>query len=219
MMVYLGDFCKPSVTVAMINKMRAAIDGEIEATFAFMNEGATYQDFANRIKNKLIPFCQQRPLILSRQLASRFDLGNVIHLTVSTKVFHDGSVFDVPASMNDIPLTEGNFDGYCFSGRAFRLNSGSSNFHWQLVIGYSNGGFETRIFHQSDISFWPDLLGNNIVSLALLPVVAPGAGIEETVVGEYEDASFYNLYGQCLKRPADGQVMILKGKKILRMRQ
>lgn len=219
MMVYLGDFCKPSVTVPRINDMRAAIEDEIEATFAFMNEGATYQDFANRIENKLIPFCQQRPLILSQQLASRFDLGNVIPLTVSTKVYHDGSVYDVPASMNDICLTEGNFDGYCFSGRAFRVNSGNSNFHWQLVIGYSNGGFEPRTFHQSDISIRPDLLGNNIVSLTLLPVVASGAGIEETMGDVDEEMPVYDLFGQRHQRLSDGQVMIYRGKKILRVRQ
>ena len=219
MMVYLGDFCKPSVTVPRINDMRAAIEDEIEATFAFMNEGATYQDFANRIENKLIPFCQQRPLILSQQLASRFDLGNVIPLTVSTKVYHDGSVYDVPASINDICLTEGNFDGYCFSGRAFRVNSGNSNFHWQLVIGYSNGGFEPRTFHQSDISIRPDLLGNNIVSLTLLPVVASGAGIEETMGDVDEEMTVYDLFGQRHQRLTDGQVMIYRGKKILRVRQ
>lgn len=219
MMVYLGDFCKPSVTVPRINDMRAAIEDEIEATFAFMNEGATYQDFANRIENKLIPFCQQRPLILSQQLASRFDLGNVIPLTVSTKVYHDGSVYDVPASMNDICLTEGNFDGYCFSGRAFRVNSGNSNFHWQLVIGYSNGGFEPRTFHQSDISIRPDLLGNNIVSLTLLPVVTSGAGIEETMGDVDEEMPVYDLFGQRHQRLSDGQVMIYRGKKILRVRQ
>ena len=219
MMVYLGDFCKPSVTVPRINDMRAAIEDEIEATFAFMNEGATYQDFANRIENKLIPFCQQRPLILSQQLASRFDLGNVIPLTVSTKVYHDGSVYDVPASINDICLTEGNFDGYCFSGRAFRVNSGNSNFHWQLVIGYSNGGFEPRTFHQSDISIRPDLLGNNIVSLTLLPVVASGAGIEETMGDVDEEMPVYDLFGQRHQRLSDGQVMIYRGKKILRVRQ
>lgn len=219
MMVYLGDFCKPSVTIPRINDMRAAIEDEIEATFAFMNEGATCQDFANRIENKLIPFCQQRPLILSQQLASRFDLGNVIPLTVSTKVYHDGSVYDVPASMNDICLTEGNFDGYCFSGRAFRVNSGNSNFHWQLVIGYSNGGFEPRTFHQSDISIRPDLLGNNIVSLTLLPVVASGAGIEETMGDVDEEMPVYDLFGQRHQRLSDGQVMIYRGKKILRVRQ
>ena len=219
MMVYLGDFCKPSVTVAMINKMRAAIDGEIEATFAFMNEGATYQDFANRIENRLIPFCQQRPLIQSQQLASRFNLGDVIPLTVSTMAYHDGSVYNVPVRVNDIGLTEGNFDGYCFSGRAFRVNSGSSNFHWQLVVGYSNGGFETRTFHQPEMSLRPDLLGNNIVSLTLLPVVAPGAGIEEAVVEDCDDASFYDLFGHRLHHPADGRVMIHKGKKILRIHQ
>jgi hypothetical protein len=212
MMVYLGDFCKPSVTVAMINKMRAAIDGEIEATFAFMNEGATYQDFANRIENRLIPFCRQRPLIQSQQLASRFNLGDVIPLTVSTMAYHDGSVYNVPVRVNDIGLTEVNFDGYCFSGRAFRVNSGSSNFHWQLVVGYSNGGFETRTFHQPEMSLRPDLLGNNIVSLTLLPVVATGAGIEETKGVVDEEMPVYDLFGRHTLQHADGRYKIYKEK-------
>ena len=212
MMVYLGDFCKPSVTVPMINAMRDAIEDEIEATFAFIDEGATYQDFVNRIEQQLIPFCQKRPLIQSQQLASRFNLGNVIHLTVSTKVFHDGLVYDVSASINDIRLTEGNFDGYCFSGRTFRVNSGSSNFHWQLVIGYSNGGFETRTFHQSNISLRPDLLGNNIVSLALLPVVAPGAGIEETMGVVDEEMPVYDLFGRRILQHTEGMFKIYIGK-------
>ena len=215
MMVYLGDFCKPSVTVPRINDMRAAIEDEIEATFAFIDEGATYQDFADRIENKLIPFCQTRPLVQSQQLASRFNLGNVILLTVATSVNYEGSMIDVPVRLNDIRLTEGNLEGYCFSAHSFRVNSGSSNFHWQLVVGYSNRGFETRTFHQSDISLRPELLGNNIVSLTLLPVVAPAAGIEEAVVEDCDVASFYDLFGHRLQHPAEGRVMIHKGKKIL----
>ena len=195
--------------------MRAAIEDEIEATFAFIDEGATYQDFADRIENKLIPFCQTRPLVQSQQLASRFNLGNVILLTVATSVNYEGSMIDVPVRLNDIRLTEGNFEGYCFSAHSFRVNSGSSNFHWQLVVGYSNRGFETRTFHQSDISLRPELLGNNIVSLTLLPVVAPAAGIEEAVVEDCDVASFYDLFGHRLQHPAEGRVMIHKGKKIL----
>ena len=199
--------------------MRAAIEDEIEATFAFIDEGATYQDFADRIENKLIPFCQQRPLILSQQLASRFDLGNVIPLTVATSVNYEGSMIDVPVRLNDIRLTEGNFEGYCFSAHSFRVNSGSSNFHWQLLITYPDGSLQTRTYSQSEVSIRPEMLSSNIASLTFVPLVAPGAGIEEAAIEEVEDASFYDLFGRRILRPVDGRVMIYRGKKILRVRQ
>jgi hypothetical protein len=214
MMVYLGDFCKPSVAVPMINEMRAAIEDEIEATFVFIDEGATYQDFANRIEQQLIPFCQKRPLIQSQQLASRFNLGKVIPLTVVANVNNGGSVLDVPVRMNDIRLTEGNFDGYCFSNHSFRVNSGSSNFHWQLVITFSDGSWQTRNYSQSEITIRPELLSSNIASLTLVPFVVSGAGIEATIV-EDNVSSFYDLFGRRIQQPLSGRVMIQKGKKII----
>jgi hypothetical protein len=116
--------------------------------------------------------------------------------------------------MNDIRLTEGNFDGYCFSNHSFRVNSGSSNFHWQLVITFSDGSWQTRNYSQSEITIRPELLSSNIASLTLVPFVVSGAGIEATIV-EDNVSSFYDLFGRRIQQPLSGRVMIQKGKKII----
>lgn len=152
MQVYLGDFCKPSVTLPLVERMRAEIDAEVAATFAAIDEGATYADFDNRITQLLIPYCQKRPMIHYQHLSDRFGLGRVIPLTVVNHV----ATADAPVvRINGISLTEGDFEGACFANRDIRLETGSLDYVWSRIITYTDGTTDYRIIPEQITTFRP----------------------------------------------------------------
>ena len=115
MTVYLGDFLKPSVTIPMVNKMRDEIADEIAPTFALMREQPDYErDFIGNIENRLIPYCQNRPLLLYSNMYSTFKLKGVYLLTA------EGA-----DSINGIRPTQDIFEGCCFYNHPFTLTADS----------------------------------------------------------------------------------------------
>lgn len=152
MQAYLGDFCKPSVTLAMVSQMRDEIDSEVAATFAAIDEGAVYSDFTQRIDQLLIPYCQQRPMIHYQHLADRFALGRVIPMQVQNHA--PGAASSV--RINGIALTEGDYDGACFSQREVRLETGNLDYCWSRTILYLDGHTDYRVFNQQSLTFCPD---------------------------------------------------------------
>lgn len=122
---YLGDFLKPSVSTTLANKMLDEIKTEITPTAqAFgMTELSRLNKWAN---NKLLSFLAARPSNVYNQMAEYFSLGQVIPMTLMT----NGN--DV--SINDVKLTEGDFDGCYFSDRELLLNAGKENYGWKMTI-------------------------------------------------------------------------------------
>lgn len=156
MQTYLGDFCKASFTVPMIESMRADIDGELAATFDLMTEDASYQNFQTLFNTTFITYCQKRPSLLYAELANHFELGEVIPLKVET---HTATSTDAPTelsiSINDIPLTEGDFDGACFSNRRTILDCNDEDYGWQMIATLQDGRQVSQTFTTSRIEFTP----------------------------------------------------------------
>ena len=130
--VYLGDFMKPSVTVPIYEQMRAEIEDEIPYTMELYNfypldSPLGYYKWINRLKESL----QNRPAIVYQHMADFFNshitydsLGIVIPMTLFPK--------GVSATINDVELTRGDFDGAYFSERPLRLNSSSEAVGWKM---------------------------------------------------------------------------------------
>lgn len=153
MQTYLGDFCKPSVTVPMVCAMRDEIDSEVAATFAAIDEGATYADFSRRIDSLLIPYCQQRPMIHYQHLSDRFGLGRVVPMRVVNPV---AVAPDVYVCINGIALTEGDFEGACFAQRDVRLETGNIDYCWTIVTTYNDGTSVHQDVDSSSLTYRPD---------------------------------------------------------------
>lgn len=170
MQVYLGDFCKPSVSVALVNAMRAEIDSEVAATFAAIDEGATYADFDNRITQLLIPYCQNRPMIHYQHLTDRFGLGNVVPLTVQNHVQTEGAPC---VRINGIPLTEGDFEGACFSQFSTMLETGSLDYGWIRTLTFTDGTTQTDRLANSTTTLLLADMTKEVASVQLAPYYRP----------------------------------------------
>lgn len=155
MQTYLGDFCKPSVTVPMVQQMRDEIADEVAPTFAIMTEGVSYeQDFIGQIEGRLLPYCRELPMHLFNCMASTFELGSVIPMQIVTPTNdEEGDEPLLPITLNDIPLTEGNYDGACFTDRSFMLDAGHPDYGWLLTAEFADGYSQTERFLDPVVTF------------------------------------------------------------------
>lgn len=120
---YLGDFLKPSVTSNIYQQLKDAVDPEIEPTFEVYDyDYEDYDYYTNRLKNH----CENRASIIYGQMATYFKLGSVIPMTLQTN--------GCPIKINEIGLTEGDFDGAYYSKRVLRLDSGRKNKGWSMTL-------------------------------------------------------------------------------------
>ena len=157
MMVYLGDFCRPSVTIPMVERMRDEIADEVALTFAILREQPDFErDFLSNIEKRLLPYCANRPLLLYSNLYSTFHLEDVYRLTVQGA-----------DSINGIPLTEGDFDGCCFHTRAVQLTADSLQ-GWELTIMRIDSTLEHYSFPSPCLSFLPSDFGEQIDSIGFV---------------------------------------------------
>ena len=154
MMVYLGDFCKPSVTLPMVNRMREEIADEVAPTFDIMTESPDYErNFVKTIDERLTPYCEIRPLLLCGNLNSTFHLDGVYLMTVQGA-----------DSINGIRLTEGDFDGCCFYTRPVTLSTDSLN-GWELTVMHTDSTIAQFSFLEPKLSILPSSLGTDLDSL------------------------------------------------------
>lgn len=197
MQTYLGDFCKPSVTVAMVNQMRAEIDAEIAPTFALMSEGVTYDDFERTMNERLIPYCEQWPRFLCECMSISFGLGNVLELKVDCRVLDTEGRQEPEVTVNDIRLTEGDFDGCCYDERRTLIDSGSEDYGWLLTATMADGTEQNVQFLSPRLRFTPNEdapLGAQSLHFSLLPL--EHQAIAEVVADTPSAACCYDLMGR-----------------------
>ncbi len=154
--VYLGDFCKASVTLPMVDRMRDEIADEVASTFALMDEHPDYgRDFLGTIEQRLKPYCSVRPLLLCGNLNTTFRLGGVYLMTVAGA-----------DSINGIRLTEGDFAGCCFASRPVSLTTDDAH-GWQLTVMRTDSTLEHYSFATPRLTFLPSDFGSDLDSLGL----------------------------------------------------
>lgn len=139
--VYLGDFLKPDLTCSWATSMREEIETELKETATVFDWNYNVS-CTEGLPNLLLVF-QRRPMHTYNQMAEFFELGSVIKMTVSSN--------DSRLKINDVDLTEDDFDGAYFSDRKLRLSAGKDDAKW-LMKTYNNGVQEEEFwFYQSDI--------------------------------------------------------------------
>lgn len=156
---YLGDFLKPSLTSAVVSEMEDEIRDELPDTYEAYSEFkdwcGRYEDFyafdsiANPFRhyeksvNEIIDFWEKRPLILYKQMADFFCLGQVLNLSINSRGHQ--------IEMNGTPLRENDFAGCYYSDRVMRLSLTTPNTGWKLQIEHSDGDVDDYFFESSDI--------------------------------------------------------------------
>lgn len=139
--VNLGDFLRPELVNALIDNMDAEINDELKATFTSVN--VKFSQFTSATKY-LKTTVEQRPGYLYAQMADYFKLGKVLGMKVVTN--------GVDVSINDVALTEGDFNGSFFSDRQLRLSSATKGAAWKMKVTHSDGNVTETDFSTPDVA-------------------------------------------------------------------
>lgn len=143
---YLGDFLKPELVNALVDSMSNEIYEELKYTFYAYNCTADWSRYKQNMKT-LKTFFTDRPNYIYTQMNNYFGLGGAISMAVSNAT---DSV-----SVNDIRLTEGNFQGKCFARRAISLNSGMTDQGWKMTVTHLTDAPTVYTFSTPEISILP----------------------------------------------------------------
>lgn len=120
--VYMGDFLNERGVRPVWDPMYELIRYEYPNHRELYD--ALWPDYNEELENARI-WLRQRTDIFYQQLADFYHLGNPSPLTINKDATND--LEDIKFTFNDIPLSEGMFDGKYFSGRPIRLNATSAN--------------------------------------------------------------------------------------------
>ena len=201
---YLGDFLRPDVTLPLIRQMRDEIDSEVAATFAAMTEDVSYADFDKTINERLIPYCEQRPLRTYNQFAQYFSLGDVVPMTI----YPQGN----PILVNNVGLTQSRFDGYTWMGRKLRLDSRNPAAGWAMTVTYLNGNTKTFRYEQPSVSMRLAQTVGTCESVVFTTIsIDPGEGIECVANDENKTpALYYTIYGTPCSNAGVGNIRLVR---------
>ena len=212
---YMGDFLHPDVTLPLVHQMHDEIAGEVEATFQSMTENLVYENFENRVRERLIPFCEERPHWTYQSLAQAFSLGDVVRMTV-----HPGGN---AVLINGVGLTQDHFDGYTWTGRSLRLDSRNPAAGWRMTVSYPGGRTETFSYKHAEVSIRLEEEVGICDSIAFENIpIDPEDGIQPVFIDRSAaPQQSYNIYGMPagkgmhgirLVRDADGKYRKIMGK-------
>lgn len=184
----LGDFLHPDVTLPLVNQMQQEVQGEINATFAAFTEDVSPEVFSTTIEQRLVPFCQQRPLRAYRHLASYFHLGECVPMTIENPTLE--------VSVNGVQLTQPRFDGQAWGDRRLILDSGHEDRGWVLSAGYAGGAVEQYDWQNRQMELTPSRDLPGCQRLTFTPVdIDPSQGISTLTDPLPTPAAVYGLDG------------------------
>lgn len=195
---YLGDFLKPKVSIALLTDMVNEIRDEIYPTLELYNMG-TPETYDLSI-NELVAFLSQRPMKVYEHMASFYNLGKVIPMTISRN--------EDLVSMNDIQLTEGDFEGAYFSNHLLKLNSGANNVGWKLSV-YTDGVKKSHdyVYKQQNLELLlSDYADCDSVAFSTYQI-HEDSSISSIQADESSSEAVYNLWGKRIDNPKEGLII------------
>lgn len=142
MATYLGDFLKSRSTVALADILKAEVKDEVENTYPIYGESPV--NFEYYYNDLVLPFLNQRPLFMYHHMAEYFGLGAVYPMTIAPEEYE--------VTVNDIPLTEGDFDGAYFENRNLRLKADADGMVWQATLTHADQSTQILTFDSNDIA-------------------------------------------------------------------
>ena len=145
LMVFMGDFMRGDILQNYLEEQYEAFDSEITPSLQMLKAGGI-TTFQNAIQKDIAFFCE-RPNIVYQQICDFYHFGTVIPMTTKNN--------GMPVSINNISLTEGDFNGACFSDRAIQLNSGDEDTGWLVHVRSANSAVTSYGFRSSTIDICP----------------------------------------------------------------
>lgn len=162
LMTYLGDFLRPTVTLALFEEMAARIEPELSPTKEVWGRDPSLA-WVHHQWDSIRSYLQHRPMDLYEDMADYYQLGRVIPLVVHRA--------DVAVSIGGVGLTEGDFEGACFSDHDLRLLADSPDCGWQLNTHYTDGSMLETTLDAPSITYRPSAdEAERVASLEFTPV-------------------------------------------------
>ncbi len=181
---YYGDFLRPDISVTLLQDMA----DEIEDEFRLLTELYGLDCWFSANVTRLQDYMRERGQHMFNHFSSRYDLGEIIPLTISSD--------DTEITVNGHILNYNNFDGYCFADRAVRIEA-SVDGDWVITETDSEGNVTTETINSESLN-WKPSAGTVQASIGF----TDPAGIEEITVSPYPategETIYYTIEGRRL---------------------
>ena len=146
-------------------------------------------------------------------LSNQWSLGTAFPVTINK------GVTDMPetVSVNDIPLSEGVFDGKFFPNRQLTIVAtapeGKVVTGWKVVTTANSGSKSTKEYEGAELVMTP----KSCKSIAIEAVLGETNGIEDIMAADVKQqtSDIYDLLGNKVATPQKGNIYIQNGKKII----
>lgn len=155
LIVFMGDFMRGDVLQSYLEEQFEELDEEVTPSLLMLKTGS--KNTFHKTIQSYVSFFYERPKEVYRHTADFYHLGSVIPM----KTVGNG----LPVSINDIPLTEGDFNGACFSNRAIRLNSGDKHVGWIVHVKGADNIVNSYGIESPAINVIPRDIDDNISSI------------------------------------------------------
>lgn len=195
--IYLGDFLKPTVAASFLQSMRDEIEDEIPYTFAAYSPSTTYKWYDYEMQ-AMMEYVKNRAEILYQNLEETFSLGKRYPLAIRHH--------EIPVSMNEIELTEGDYLGAGFRKKPIRIKSlNPDNTEWMVTILRGDGSTDRRYVQGQEITLCE--YDTNIESVDI-ELFAEDDGIDSTYIEKHQSPILYDLLGRRILQPQENILYI-----------
>ena len=196
--VYMGDFLNERSVRAVWDPMHDLIRYEYPYHRAMFDP---WQPTYDAELDNAHTWLSLRTNIFYQQLADYYHLGTPTPLTINKDMATD--LGNIQISVNDIPLSEGVFDGQFFEGRSIRLNAtpadGSAVTGWDITTETPEGTIaQTHVDGASYTFTMPT--GGKVTVNATVGTTA----IRAIRTGNSQEIQYYRLDGSRLSKPQRG---------------
>jgi len=195
--VYMGDFLNEKGIRAVWDPMYDLIKYEYPYHRKLYNEWwPNYGEELNKARNWL----SRRTSIFYKQLADYYKLGTPTPLTVNKGMTDLGNI---QVTINDIPLSEGVFDGKFFGGRSVRLDAAPGDDKqvtgWDITTVSTNGTVTQTHIDGAAYTFTMPTSGN-----VAIKAVTGTTAIRAVKRENGNETQYYSIDGKRLSQPQRG---------------
>jgi hypothetical protein len=173
-------------------------------------------DNRNEITNKFNDaknWVKDRPNYFYQHIGNQWSLGTAFPVTINKGVTY----MPETVSVNDIPLSEGVFDGKFFPNRQLTIVAtapeGKVVTGWKVVTTANSGSKSTKEYEGAELVMTP----KSCKSIAIEAVLGETNGIEDIMAADVKQqtSDIYDLLGNKVATPQKGNIYIQNGKKII----
>ncbi|MBQ7420385.1 MAG: CotH kinase family protein [Prevotella sp.] len=195
--VYMGDFLNYNAIKPLWDGMYDLIKTEYPYHRKLINQWwPNYSSELSTARNWLT----QRTDIFYHQLADYYSLGTPTKLSINKEVTTLGNI---QVSVNDVPLTQGVFDGKFFAGRSVTLHAtpadGQQVTGWDITITPTTGTSTNSHVDGDTYTFTMPTCSKMVINAVL------GATAINTIKqGKVQNAQYYSIDGKSLSQPQHG---------------